>query len=119
MMGPLEERLAEARPALAPEHVTLLEVAHRKSLRLLRLVNTLLGTSPASRKGAFAPTMNPSILRVDSIHGVELRFRLRTGRLAVGGQLPPLGQTVYVDREMYEKIVLNLISNAFKFTLLA
>ena len=30
---------------------------------------------------------------------------------------PPLAEAVYVDREMWEEIVLNLVSNAFKFAL--
>jgi signal transduction histidine kinase len=45
MVSPLEELLAKPADDVLPEHRALIEVAHRNSLRLLKLVNSLLDFS--------------------------------------------------------------------------
>ncbi|RYY93790.1 MAG: hypothetical protein EOO24_26085, partial [Comamonadaceae bacterium] len=115
MLGPLEDALA-ARDALPERHVQLLDVAHRNSLRLLRLVNTLLDFSriEAGRvQAAFQPTALAEFTR-------ELASNFDTVTARAGLRLDidcaPLPQPVFVDQGMWEKVVLNLLSNAFKFT---
>ncbi len=115
MMGPLEDALAQS-DGLAPEDRERLELAHRNSLRLLKLVNTLLDFSriEAGRiQASYVATDLPAFT-------AELASVFRSAVERAGMKLiidcPPLSETVYVDREMWEKIVLNLISNAFKFT---
>ncbi|MGY8676553.1 response regulator [Bradyrhizobium sp. UFLA05-153] len=117
MMGPIEELLAEPDTALSPEHRAQLDVAHRNSLRLLRLVNTLLDFSRVEA-GRMQANYQPVELS-DLTAELASNFRSACERagLALGIECQPLGQPVYVDREMWEKIVLNVISNAFKFTL--
>ena len=115
MLGPLEEALAGPAEAL-PERREDLALVHRSSLRLLRLVNTLLDFSrieadrvQASYEPVDLPTFTAELASV---------FRAATDRagLQLTVDCPPLAQPVWVDREMWEKIVLNLVSNAFKFT---
>lgn len=88
----------------------------RNGLRLLKLVNTLLDFSRIEA-GRIQAAYEPTDL---STHTTELASVFRSAIERVNIRLvidcPPLPEPVYVDREMWEKIVLNLLSNAFKFT---
>jgi len=115
MLGPIAE--AAAHPATPDAVRAQLELAHRNSLRLLKLVNSLLDFSriEAGRvQASYEPTDLAALTR-----DLASTFRSTIERAGVRftvscAELPEL---VFVDREMWEKIVLNLLSNAFKFTL--
>ena len=116
MLGPLENLLAQP-DALAPRQLEEIDVAHRNSLRLLKLVNSLLDFSrlEAGRlKSSFAPV---DLAAVTGALASNFRSAMQAAGLALLVDCPPLPGPVYVDRDMWEKIVLNLLSNAFKFTL--
>ena len=115
MLGPIEDALADA-AGLPPEQRRRLDVAHRNRLRLLRLVNALLDFSriEAGRvQASYRPT-DLAALTAD----LASSFRSATDKagLRLTVDCPPLSRPVYVDRDMWEKVVLNLVSNAFKFT---
>src|SRR5688572_26736922 len=114
ILGPTEEALASPDGALAGE---ALEIVHRNELRLLKLVNTLLEFSRIEA-GRLDASYVPTDL-AEFTAGVASTFRsafMRAG-LDFVVDCPTLSQAIYVDREMWEKIVLNLLSNALKFTL--
>jgi signal transduction histidine kinase len=111
ILGPLEDELREN-----PNASERLRIAHRNSLRLLKLVNTLLDFAriEAGRaKALYEPTDLRSLTADLASH-----FRSAVERAGVEFKVDcsPIDEPVYVDREMWEKIVLNLLSNAFKFT---
>ena len=115
MLGPLEDALAS--PSTLPqEHRERLEVAHRNSVRLLRLVNNLLDFSRIEA-GRIQASYEPTDLGQFTTELASL-FGSATDRagLKLVIRCAEIDGPVYVDREMWEKIVLNLLSNAFKFT---
>jgi signal transduction histidine kinase len=112
LLGPTEEA-ARSGGVLEGED---LQAVYRNAQRLLKLVNTLLDFSriEAGRVQALFQPTDLSALTVD----LASAFRSATERagLELVVDCPPLPEPVYVDREMWEKVVLNLLSNAFKFT---
>ena len=115
MLGPLEDALAEA-GALPEDQRQRLDVAHRNALRLLRLVNSLLDFSRIE-SGRVQASYRPTDLAALTAD-LAASFRSATDKagLRLIVDTPPLSEPVYVDRDMWEKVVLNLLSNAFKFT---
>jgi PAS domain S-box-containing protein len=115
LLGPLEETLAEKR--LPPDLEERLTLAHRNSLRLHKLVNSLLDFSrlEADRVQAVFEPVDLATITTDLASAFRSAVERAGLRLTVDCQT--LSQPVYVDRDMWEKVVLNLLSNAFKFTL--
>ena len=111
ILGPLEDGIRESE--VPPEWLIL---AHRNSLRLLKLVNTLLDFTRIE-SGRIEACFEPTDL---SVYTEELASVFRSGVERAGLQLKmvcqSLSEPVYVDREMWEKILFNLLSNALKFT---
>jgi PAS domain S-box-containing protein len=93
-----------------------LELVHRNGLRLAKLVNTLLDFSriQAGRMQArFEPV---DLSTVTAELASVFRSAIDRAGLTFVVDCPPLDEPVYLDRDMWEKVVLNLLSNALKFT---
>jgi len=114
LMAPLEEAVGRA-PAGTRERQDL-TIAHRNALRLLKLVNALLDFSRVEAGRARASRQATDLARFTAELASSFRSACEMAGLTLTVDCPPLAEPVYVDRDMWEKIVLNLLSNAFKFT---
>ncbi|MGA7522614.1 MAG: ATP-binding protein [Acidobacteriaceae bacterium] len=117
MLGPLEDILNTRASKLPPIELHHIATVHRNGLRLLKLVNTLLDFSriEAGRVQALYRPVDLAA-RTRELASVFHSAMERAG-LTYQIDCEPLPAPVYVDLDMWEKIVLNLVSNAFKFTL--
>lgn len=115
ILGPVEELRGRA-DGFDEQARDELDIIHRNGLRLAKLVNTLLDFSriQAGRmKARFEPV---DLCAVTGELASTFRSAIDRAKLTFVVECPPIDEPVYVDREMWEKVVLNLLSNALKFT---
>ncbi len=116
ILGSLEESLANEIIPLEGEQRANQDLIYRNALRLLKLVNTLLDFSriEAGRvEGKFEPT-DLAVLSRDLAS--TFRSAVERAGIKLHVDIPSLDELIYIDHDMWEKIVLNLLSNAFKYT---
>ncbi|RYH11478.1 MAG: response regulator, partial [Alphaproteobacteria bacterium] len=116
IIGPLRELLAKPADAFPPDARALAEVAERNSHRLLRLVNSLLDFSRIEAGRAEACYEPLDLAKQTAELASSFQSVCDSAGLTLNIECLTLPEPVYVDRDMWEKILLNLISNAFKFT---
>jgi len=115
MLAPLEDALAHAQTN--SEDHDRLKMVHRNGLRLLKLVNALLDFSRIEAGRVTAMYEATALDQFTRDLSSTFRSAIERAGLELLVECDPIGEYAYVDREMWEKIVLNLLSNAFKFTL--
>ncbi len=116
MLGPVEAMLHRAQPSTDVTREEL-QLVHRNGLRLLKMVNTLLDFSriEAGRINAvYEPTDLPAFTAEIAS---AFQSAMERAKLEFIIDCTPVPDAAWVDHDMWEKIVLNLVSNAFKFTL--
>ncbi|RKG65672.1 PAS domain S-box protein [Corallococcus sp. CA054B] len=116
MLGPLGDVLADGEHPLEPAHRERLTIVQRNSQRLHKLVNSLLDFSRLEA-GRMRATFEPTDLGPLTA-GLASAFDSLAKKAGLRLQVdcPSLSTPVWVDPELWEKVVLNLLSNAFKFT---
>ena len=114
LLGPIEDLLND--PSSLEVNRYRIGVAYRNALRMQKLVNTLLEFSRIE-----AGRLEGQFARVDiGAVTLDLASTFRSAIEKAGMQLKvttaPVTDPVYVDPELWERIILNLVSNAFKYS---
>jgi PAS domain S-box-containing protein len=116
LLGPAEDALNDEEEPTKGRQRERVEVILRNGQRLLKLVNTLLDFSRLE-SGRVEARFEPVDL---AQYTRELASMFDTAANRLGLSLTvdcqALPQPVYVDRDLWAKVVLNLLSNALKFT---
>jgi PAS domain S-box-containing protein len=116
LLSPLEELLKSHSDSIVTRRSDL-DLMRRNSLRLLKMVNTLLDLSRIEAGHIDAKFEPSDLAALTSDYASVYRSTVENAGLYFDVEVEALDEPVYVDQGMWEKVMLNLLSNAFKFTL--
>lgn len=114
LLGPIEENLKN--PGIDAAYKAQLDIAYRNALRMQKLVNTLLDFSRIEAERIEGHFCKVDICTLTADLAGTFRPAVEKAGLQLNVYCDEVPAEVYVDVDMWEKIVLNLVSNAFKYT---
>ncbi|KAJ3354602.1 hypothetical protein HDU83_005053 [Entophlyctis luteolus] len=117
MIGPLEDFLKDSSANLSKEQFTSLEMVHRNSKRLLTLVNNLLDIGRLNAGCTSAKFRAVNITQCTRQYIAMFESTIRKKGLQLLVEVEENDLFVFLDEDMWQKIVFNLLGNALKFTL--
>jgi PAS domain S-box-containing protein len=117
MLGPLQDFVTDEQVPLSTSQREQITMVHRNGLRLQKLVNALLDFSRVQAGRVRALYQPTDLAALTCALASNFQSACEKAGLRLNIETPTLPKPVFVDQEMWEKIVLNLLSNAFKFTL--
>jgi signal transduction histidine kinase len=116
MLGPIRDLLDDDADPLSPAQREQVALADRSSRRLLRLVNALLEFSRIEAGRLEASFEATDVGQLTSDLASQFRAAIERAGLELVVDVEPIREQVLVDRDLWEKVVLNLLSNALKST---
>jgi PAS domain S-box-containing protein len=116
LLGPAADALGDPRVLSDEAHRGRFEVIHRNGQRLLQLVNSLLDFSRLEAGAVSSRFEVVDLARVTEPLVMMFESAAAQAGLSLSFEADPLSADCYVDVEHWTKIVLNLVSNALKFT---
>ncbi len=117
ILGPAEDALSDDADPLSPAQSNRVELIRRNARRLRRLVNDMLDFARAEGGRLRAETEPTDLAELTRDVALSFGPAIERAGLTMTVDCPPLDRPVHVDRDMWDKILLNLLSNALKFTL--
>ncbi|MEO9326057.1 SpoIIE family protein phosphatase [Nocardioides sp. C4-1] len=115
LLGPAEDALSDETVPLAAEHRQRLDVVVRNGRRMLELVNSLLDFSRLQAGEDDAVFVRTDLGTFTAELAAMFDSAARRAGLTLEVRCEP-GVEVHLDREHWSKVVINLLSNALKFT---